>query len=169
MDILNTSNLCNDNKSITYSNNSNLKNIKYDIVKSKNVLNYMYLNINSIKNKIDDLTILLDQLNNSIDIIFITEIRISDVDKRSINIPGYKIEWSCRKSNIKKSGGGVAIAIRNNIKYSVVKEIKNEYDNILLINIPEYQTNFGVMYHPPDSKNSDEFFNNLNLIMLKVH
>lgn len=68
------------------------------------------------------------------------------------NLPGYISYFSCRNSNInKKSGGGITILVSDKIKVNLVKEISNNYDNLLLLNLITKNINIGVVYSPPDA------------------
>jgi Reverse transcriptase (RNA-dependent DNA polymerase) len=122
-----------------------------------NGLNFLYLNIVTWRNKIDKLQILINSFKCILDVIVLTEVRISENELKFYNITNYKTFCSCRVSNTKESGGGVAILIRDGIKPIVLLNKGNNYDNILLINLPHYKLNVGAVYRPPDERNPTEF------------
>ena len=78
-------------------------------------LKIAHLNIQSLRNKIDHLNILLH--DNNIDILCITETWLTnEIDDSEISIPGYSI---CRndRDNLERGHGGIINYIINGINY----------------------------------------------------
>lgn len=137
-------------------------------IKSINDINFLYINTVSLRNKLDDIELLLNDIGIIIHIICLSEVRISLSEKRYYNIPNYTSYFSCRNSNIKKSGGGVGMFIREGLNCNIVKSYGNDFDNFLLIYINNIKLNVGVFYRPPDSNNTI-FMDQLQYILTPVN
>lgn len=148
---------------VSHFNNSNSL-----MQKTHNGLNFLYMNIVSLRNKLDNLETYVNSLVDRPDIILITETRLFEHEIMYYNIPGYDALFSCRDSNVhKKSGGGVAIFVQQSIKANIISEIANDYDNLLLINLINKNINIAVIYTPPDAP-KDTFINSLERILTPV-
>lgn len=128
-------------------------------LKEKNSLKIVYLNSRSLKNKLDDITILLDSLKYTIHIISITETWILNDTKHCINIPNYSLILSSRKS---RRGGGAALFIHNSVNYFKQNVYCDEYNSFINIKIihKNITSNVSVIYRPPNNTSSlvDNFF-----------
>ena len=128
--------------------NDNCAYIKYEDYLSTHTrpqdLNLLQLNIRGLINKQSELNTLLQrERTNKVDVALLCETWIRAENRSRINIPGYQIESKERKG---KKGGGVAILVKDNIKYRrrcdlevdskhlecVVVEIRDNVENVLL-------------------------------------
>ena len=115
-------------------------------------LKILYLNINSIKNKLCKFETFLSTFVSKPDIILLTEVRITPNESAYFNIPNYHSIFSTRNPNKKKkSGGGIGCFILDKYKFNLLSEVTNELDNYLLINLSEFNINIGLIYTPPDA------------------
>ncbi len=107
-----------------------------DITKSPHCVKTLHLNIHSLPDKIDKLKILLARLkdcNISLDVILLCETFINERNTNLFEIPGYNFISKHRK-NLK--GGGVAIYIRETIKYKNRDDIsifqEGEFESVFI-------------------------------------
>lgn len=123
------------------------------------------MNINSLKNKLYDLEFFISTLLCKPDIILLTEIRINEYEHKFYNIANYESKFSSRKPNKKKkSGGGVGCFVLKDLKFNVIYDKSDDYDNFLFINLIDHNLNIGIVYSPPDA-NKNEMFNNLEQML----
>ena len=80
-------------------------------------LNILYLNAQSIRNKLFQIEVILHNLNNSVDIVVITETWVGESEQKIFNIPKYTAVYASRV----KTGGGCAIFINDSIKFKTIK------------------------------------------------
>jgi hypothetical protein len=146
---------------LKYNNMDTVKSIVFD----KNDLNILYINIVSLRKNLSDLQLLISSLPVLPDIILLTETRLYKNETKYHNLAGYTGTFVCRQRYVKKSGGGVCIYVKDNLKFNVVKTISNSHDSLLLIHIPVFKCNFAVIYSPPDS-NKRNFLAELNNVLL---
>ena len=93
-------------------------------------LKLMQINTRSIRPKKEELNELINKEN--IDILSVNESWLKE--NMTFKLNNYKIERKDRKNNLK--GGGVLIAIKNNIQYErIEEELKDEYSNTEYISI----------------------------------
>lgn len=84
-------------------------------------LNILHLNINGLYSKLDRLNIFLKLLSDegiTVHILLLSETRLNDVNSQTCSIPGYNLEI---KNRIASAGGGVAIAVLENLSYNYVQ------------------------------------------------
>jgi hypothetical protein len=126
----------------------------------------------SLRNKLHNLETYICTLPTKPDIILLTEVRIIKEEHVHFNIPNYESIFSSRICNKKKkSGGGIGIFILNKHRFNLISEISNDLDNYILINLPEYNMNLGLLYSPPDAdktimiNNLETFFTNKSTLI----
>ena len=86
-----------DDTCLKYNNNATLNKQSLDS------LSILYLNINSLRNKLYDLEIFLTTLMFKPDVILLTEVRILSNEHPYYNIPNYNATFSTREPNKKKN------------------------------------------------------------------
>lgn len=130
--------------------------MKFD---NENTLKVLYVNIRSLKYKIDELTYLLDSLKLTIHLLIFTETWITEDEVDLVNIKHYNKVFACRKN---RRGGGVGLFIHNSIEYKMLNIYNDEKNNLLCIkiNTKQYNLNISTIYRSPDNnKNSlNNFF-----------
>lgn len=109
-------------------------------------LNVLYLNINAIKNKIDDIELIIgSHPKKIIHIIALTEIRILEETNKYFNLPNYHAYFNNRNSG----DGGAALFIHESIQsMEIINECYNNI-NFILINLIELNFNIGIIYKQP--------------------
>ena len=116
----------------------------------------MHINVHSLPAKFDQLNLLLTQLNqHKIDLHFILlcETFLRDSNSSLFNIPGYAFVYKNRKS---LSRGGVALYIRNDLKFKIRPDIEinveGEFESIV-VEIIRNSTNtlVGQIYRVPNT------------------
>ena len=131
---------------------------------------FLHVNCRSMKNKLDDLTILLRQSRARI--LAVTETWLDENSSKGIEIPGFHFVFQNRDM---KRGGGVGFFIDERIKYSTLDaslwNTSVTSFELLLISMECQKTgNFlvGVIYRPPDTNLHSfniEFRNLLNCLV----
>lgn len=119
-----------------------------------NDLNILYLNIRSIRNKLDDLESIIQQHYKTLThIIALTEVWIFDNEVEHFNIPNYD-KYYCNRSN---RGGGCALYVHNTL-YSNIIVSKEWNGNTILgihINNHKFKLNLFNIYKPPHTDFSE--------------
>lgn len=137
--------------------------IKYFLDKAKlSKYNILYLNINSINNKLDHLEDLISDIGN-IHIIALTEIRIFMEQNVYFNLPNYNVFFNNRSDG----EGGIALYIHNALSTRLILNVCDNNVHYLLVNIAELSINVALIYKQP-SANHDILINCIYSI-LGVH
>lgn len=110
--------------------------------------NALFLNIRSLRNKINDLTTYVLTHPSKIHIIVLNETCLKPNDVDLFNIPGYVAYHSVRKKN----GGGASIFIHKEFsKTNCLENFEFENSNFLVVNLINHNIKIGGFYKPPDS------------------
>lgn len=120
-------------------------------IKKIDDLTVIYLNARSIKNKLDEIEILLNEVNN-VSALVVSETWMTKEEEKYFNLPGFSAVFASRK----KRGGGVAIFIKDSIEYNTIKIINQENWSYILVYMHSYKKYIGSIYNPPS--NSDQNF-----------
>ena len=119
------------------------------------------MNIQSLRNKIDDL--LCENYLEQNDIIVLVETWLYASETPLYNIEGYSAVHCCRETR----GGGAAIYIRDTLKFSLVNVSNvNTPCNWICISLGKNDLLLSVIYRPPSCQNT-LFFNDLESILVK--
>lgn len=116
------------------------------LMKSK--LNILYLNIRSIRNKLNDLTNYLCHNLNNIHIVILNETWLSEYEIEFYQIPHYSSFHSTRE----KVGGGVSIYVLKS--FTQANELESfEFDNcnFLVVELEYQKIKISTAYRPPDA------------------
>lgn len=114
-------------------------------------ISVLYLNMRSLRNKMQDLEVLTVQKN--CDIVIINEIWIKSHETSFYNLRNYHSIYNCRDQ---QEGGGCAIFIKNGIEFNVLSTEENFNLIIIGITIDSQILKIGTAYRPPLS-NIPEF------------
>lgn len=126
-------------------------------------INLLYININSIRNKISEIELQIQQIEKngkSVHLVALTEIKLNEEEIKYYNIEGYTAFYCC---NTNKSGG-VAIFCKDGIKASLITKNFKEKMNFLCIHINDIDMNIAVFYKIPTA-NNDVFLNCINNVL----
>ena len=127
-------------------------------IKNPKQLIIAHLNINSLRNKFDQLKILVQ---DKIDILVVTESKLDDTFPDSqFHIPGYKVPF---RKDRNKLGGGIIVFVRDDIPCKKLDvRIPEDIEALFLeINLRHTKWLFCGCYHPP-SQNDAYFYQNLS-------
>ena len=140
-------------KKLVHSNSCDYVN-KYSTDPEHN-LTCIQLNIRSVLSKRSHLITLIDDSIESglPNIILLCETWLTPFSPE-LNILGYSF---CPQDRKHKKGGGVGILLRNNLRYSIISDIKFKYNEFEGICVEVLMKNgsksvFGSIYRPPNSK-----------------
>lgn len=128
---------------------------------SVNNFNCIYLNIRSLRNKLDEILLFLASFNKTIHILILVETWLHESEKSITNLPSYNSIHSVRTD---KLGGGVSIFVKDNLIFNSVYENVLDNNNILIISLPEQKIYVCGIYNNPRS-DINNFFVYLNNIM----
>lgn len=117
------------------------------VTKPKNQLNVLYINIRSMKNKLEDIDYLLKTSDKEIHVIALTETWLYPNETSFFNIPNYVAVHDCRDTR----GGSVAIYLKQNITYNQVTAPIIDHCNIVGVNLLNYKLRIFVIYRSPSS------------------
>ena len=125
-------------------------------IREQQDLSILHLNISSISAHINDLRNILNLVDQKIDIIYISESRISIKNPQTTNmdLPGYNIEQTPTES----SAGGALIYISQSLSYKpwkdlhiyCAKELESVFIELLIANKKNHLV--GVIYKHPTMK-----------------
>lgn len=113
-----------------------------------NTLRILYINSRSMKNKMDELEILIYE--EHVEIIVIAETWVKKQEQKYYNFKNFTSFFVTRK----KIGGGLGIFVKTNINAEIVEKIENELSYITL-KIKPYNFILCAIYKPPSIKNKD--------------
>lgn len=133
-----------DNLNIVYPNSNEI------FTNSK--INLLYMNINSIRNKIEDLMLYLAKFKSTIHIICITEMRLNPDEIYMCNIPSYNVVC-CPRSN--RLGGGACMFIHESMEYDVMKNEEFLEGSCIIVSLREPRLDIAVVYRPPHANLND--------------
>lgn len=110
-----------------------------------NKLKVMYLNARSIKNKMEDIEILI--FGENIEIIVITETWVNKGEEKYYKFKNFNSIWACRR----RRGGGLGIFVKNNIEIELMETVENEIF-FLSLKLKQYDIIISGIYRPPAIK-----------------
>lgn len=130
-----------------------------NFIKNRNTktLKILHQNIRSINKNFVELTVMLQQLDEEIDIIILTECRIKKETYSPKHLDNYKVFNTTQHKN---QNDGVIIYLKNEI-HGIVKEIQLRDANCLLININNDISIFGI-YRSPSTRDISPFLHSLD-------
>jgi hypothetical protein len=134
------------------------------------MLTMSYVNAQSISNLSHLLTVKNLLYNKCIDLFFITETWLNDMDSDDyLKIEGYNI---IRKDRVGKRGGGVCIYIKQTLDYKILFMSPTLFDNkpefiIFDISLAKIKILCSVVYRRPKGESIQNYFNELGLILPK--
>lgn len=112
-----------------------------------NGINIIHMNIQSIRNKIDDieefLMTIAKQTKAKIHIIALSEIWIFQNENKFYNINGYNAYFSNRNDN---RSGGCCFFVINELKSTLLNEFEFEKSNFLIIKINKHDLKIACVY-----------------------
>lgn len=119
--------------------------------KNEDTLKILYLNARSIRNKIDDLAEMLDNIKHTIHLIVISETWIPDDEEDFFHVRNYqKPLLSCRN---RRRGGGAGIFVHNSLKYTAKETYCDNVNSIVSLKTENLHDNFYIsaVYRPPET------------------
>lgn len=108
----------------------------------KNKIKMLYLNACSIKNKMDEIELLLQE--EEIDVMIVTETWVKKNEKKYYNFTGFNAVYAARE----RTGGGLGIFIKQKYKFEIVDKIESEV-SFIAIKIICIDAIFCGIYRPP--------------------
>jgi hypothetical protein len=110
-------------------------------------INCLYINAQSLRNKIFDLRDYIDSVSYPIHVILLTETWLKETDLPFFNLPGYDVFNCTRRTG---TGGGVAIYVLNSFdQASITYRSDFSGNNILVISLLRRKIKFAVIYRKP--------------------
>jgi exonuclease III len=114
----------------------------------KNGLNILYMNINSLRRKLESFEQFLSEFPVEIHVIILVEINLTSGSEQFFNIEGFVGYFGLRKG---KEYGGVAIYVNENLTSNLTKNEQCEFSNFLSVELVDYKFSIIGVYTPPDS------------------
>lgn len=110
-------------------------------------INIIHINIQSLRNKLDDVSELIDTIetttNKKIHVIALSEIWIYENENKYFNIKNYNVYFSNRS---KQHSGGCCIYVLNEIQSTLIKKFEYEYSNCVIVKIDKYDIKIVCIY-----------------------
>lgn len=107
--------------------------------------NVLYVNARSLRDKTDQLEVILKSLKIQVQIIVISETWLKPGEEKFYNIPDYNACYVSRD----KHGGGVGILIRKSLLFKITKEHNSEL-SMLTVSIVKHNLSITALYRPPN-------------------
>jgi len=129
----------------------NVENQKLDWFACNRGLKFLHLNVNGLFNKIDQIRYLMNTTKRNIHLFGITETHLTELIPESlVSIMGYHTVRKDRKTG---KGGGVAVFIRDDLKWQRRTDLENGIESIVIeIFLKKSKPLIiCIMYRPPDS------------------
>lgn len=141
----------------------------YNTDNNDNKVRILYLNTQSLKNKIDDIELMIFKYNPMI--IILTETWLKQNEINYYNFNNFSSFHSVRDNNqstILQKGGGVSVLVSESVMGHIIFEYKNNFNNVMGINIPCLNINiFGIYISNNPLNNIPVFLEELDKIMEK--
>lgn len=131
--------MANNNFLIEYYNGKLVSNKKFNI---------LYLNINSLLNKLNDIEILLDGCERDgivVHFLALTEVRLDDVTSEYFGLHSYN-SYFCNKQ---KNSGGVVVYVHNSIQCSMLTQVSIMNVDLICISVNALNFKICVFYKQP--------------------
>lgn len=121
-----------------------------------NYINVLFLNVRSLKNKLNEIYGLV---NNMVDIgvIILGETWLTSEETTYFSLPNFEAVFNCRDG---KQGGGTAIYVRKNLKFRTIELNPNFNKIIIEVFMDKQKIKIMTLYRPPSS-NINEFLEEL--------
>ena len=148
----------NTNSRCDYFNEDKLNNILSKDGQSDSNFSLLHLNVRSLRNKVDYLTLLLANLKINFTIIGISETWLQN-DSHDVDMIGYEF---IHKNRPDRSGGGVGLYLSNNCDFKVRDDLSGSDADVMeslfieIVRSNEKNIVVGVIYRPPNT-NVDAF------------
>jgi Reverse transcriptase (RNA-dependent DNA polymerase) len=143
--------------------------VSYNVSVNNFGLNIFHLNIRSIKNKLDELKILIRNLNSRPDVIIISETWLLPENCDFINLDGYTAVHNCRPVNYLVGNGGLSIFVCNNIDFDIIKNELYLQNHAILINLKKQNVKLGALYRDSTAGTIDGYLNYLDNLLETYH
>lgn len=125
-------------------------------------MNVLSLNIQSLRNKLIDLSDYIQTSKIKFHIIVLTETHLRDNETKLFNIPKYDVQHCVRKSG---RFGGVSIFVHQDFSpFNIIHSLDFEMNNSLLIKLTKFNLHIAAFYHCRDS-NFDNFLHHLDFVL----
>lgn len=132
----------------------------YNVNGNEQVISLMCLNVRSIKNKLDDLKVLIDEIGHP-DVLCLTETWLYSSIEDQFHINGYNVVFLSRDG---ERGGGVAIYISEDLSYAEGRKIHNNYFILeVIIKAGPFSVNVICVYNP-HIDNAMKLFDDLEML-----
>lgn len=127
---------------------------------TNNTLNVLSININSIRNKIDELKLYISNYQSIVHVICVTEIRVCPEDLYLCHLDDY-VEVCCPRSS--RAGGGACIFIHRSVVFETLLNEEFLEGSLIVVALQCPKLKIGVVYRPPhaDLTASINFLDNL--------
>lgn len=135
-------------------------NINSSTYASGNYINVFYVNIQSIRNKLNDLILTLEQRNIQYDIIVVVESWLFPNETNLYNIDGFNAYHNTR---VNREGGGISMWVSARYNSSSVLEYDDNFNNFLMVHIKELNVNILGAYNTK----TNDFLEKLDDILSK--
>lgn len=131
-------------------------------------MNILHINIQSIRNKLNDLSMLITNIENQnskkkIHVIAHSEIRIYNNENKYYNINGYDVYFSNRGAN---RSAGYCVFVLNEITSTLVSEFEYKKSNFLVVKLIKSDIHVACIYRYGES-NVNNFNDKLETEILK--
>lgn len=121
----------------------------------------MYANIRSIRNKINELTDIINSAEQEIHIIALTETWLYPNEETVVNIEGFSAIHQCRNTR----GGGSSLFLKNRLTYVRMDlTLSTDDKNIVMVYLKDLKISICCIYKPPNS-DMKIFLSDMNKIM----
>lgn len=114
-----------------------------------------YQNIRSLKSKIAEVEVLIN--NYKSDLIILTETWINEKDKKFYNFNNYNAFYSCRK----RQGGGLGVFLHNSFECKIIENFESENHACIILKIDRLKLIIVASYRPP-TYNLNDYLNFLD-------
>lgn len=116
-------------------------------------LTIILLNIRSLRNKLIELELYIENLDLKPHIIIITESWLKEEEIPFFNLKGFQSIGNCRQ-NVR--GGGIIIFIKDDIKFNILKNVQFSKSHLIMLKLSDLNMKVAGYYRSPSTK-FDEF------------
>jgi hypothetical protein len=116
--------------------------------------NILYMNIHSLRNKMSDLEVILENSTTQPEVVVICETWLSESLAPFCNLEGYEVVHNCRSDGY----AGLSVFVRSNIEFELILNDKLNRNHFIMLNFGEQKFKLLAIYRDSAERMPTQFF-----------
>jgi hypothetical protein len=123
--------------------------------------NVLYMNIHSLRGKMNELEIVLNNATVSPEVVVICETWLTDSMSKFYNLDGYDVVHNCREDGY----AGLSIFIRNDLQFDIILNEKLNRNHFIMLNLTGRKFKLLEIYRDSAERMPNQFLEHLDRIL----